>query len=76
MRIEPCVVERKNKFIFENKITFDVSLLNTANIYRLDFKKVLNKFKSDLKVIHYFITKNNNCLFESQIKTLHTIQCV
>ena len=32
LRIEPFVVERKNHFIFENKITFDVSPLNTAKI--------------------------------------------
>ena len=29
VRIEPCVVERKNQFIFENKITFDVLSINS-----------------------------------------------
>ena len=28
VRIEPSVVERKNLFIFKNKITFDLSPLN------------------------------------------------
>ena len=39
MRIEPYVVERKNRFIFENKIIFDLSPLNTAKLYRFDKKK-------------------------------------
>ena len=34
VRIEPCVVERKNRFDFE-KITFDLSPLNTAKIIDL-----------------------------------------
>ena len=33
------------------------------------------KFKSDFKVINYFITKKN-CLFDSQMKILYSIQCV
>ena len=32
VRMAPCVVEHKNRFIFENKITFDVWPLNTAKI--------------------------------------------
>ena len=31
VRIEPCVVDRKNRFIFSNKIFFDVSHLNMYN---------------------------------------------
>ena len=30
LRIERCVVERKNRFIFENKIIFDVFSFSTA----------------------------------------------
>ena len=30
--IEPYVVERRNRFIFKNKITFDAFSLNTAKI--------------------------------------------
>ena len=55
--IEPCVIELKNQFIFEHKIPFDFSLLNTAKIKVL-FKKVFNKFKFDFIVMHYFINKN------------------
>ena len=32
VRFEPGVVERENRFIFENKITVDLSLINTAKI--------------------------------------------
>ena len=32
VRIEPIVVERKNRFNFENKISFDLSSVNTAKI--------------------------------------------
>ena len=32
VRIKPYFIERKNRFIFENEITFDVSPLNTAKI--------------------------------------------
>ena len=34
--------------------------LNIAKIYRFDFKKLFDKFKSDFKVMHYFISKKNN----------------
>ena len=38
-------------------------------------KKFFNKLKSDFKVMHYFITETDNCLFDSQIK-IYIIQCV
>ena len=58
MRSEPCVIERKNRIIFENKITFDISPLglNTPK-YRYELKTYFNKFESDYIVLHYFITK-------------------
>ena len=74
VRIEPCVVERKNRFIFEKEITFDLSTLNTAKI-KVCFKKVLNKFNPILKLYIILLTKNNIYLFDSQMK-IYNIQCV
>ena len=42
--IEPCVVERKNRFIFQNKITFDTFSLNTAKIEVFSVEVVCTRF--------------------------------
>ena len=56
VRIEPCVVECKNRFIFENKVTFDVLLLDTAKIYWFDLKRCLANLNSTFlshKLLYY-----------------------
>ena len=35
---------------------------------------MVNKIKSDLKVKHYFINKNNNCYFDSQMQQFNITQ--
>ena len=70
MRIEPCVVERKNQFIFENKITFDVSPLIRPR-YRFELKKCLTNLNQILKVYIILLTKNNICLFDLQMQTFN-----
>ena len=55
MCIEPCVVERKNRLIFQNKITFDAFSLNTAKLVWL--KKVFNKIITYFRVMYCFINK-------------------
>ena len=42
--IEPYVVERKNRFIFQNKITFDTFSLNTAKIEVFSVEVVCTRF--------------------------------
>ena len=61
MRIKPCAGERENLFIYENKITFDV----------LPLKKCLANFNPTLKLCITLLTKNNICLFDSQMPTFH-----
>ena len=70
VRIEPCVVERKYRFIFENKITFDL-----RPKYRFEFKKFLTDLYPILKLYIIVLPKNYNRLFDSRMK-IYIIQCV
>ena len=68
-----CVFDIKNKFSL-NKITFEVSSLNTANIL-VWFKKCFTK-NQILKFYIILLTNTNICLFDWRMKILYIIPCV